>query len=406
MGAGRSRRTGLILIVLILLILVIGVAAIFLLQGFLGGGGTAEPGGGQDVAEVPTTTPPPTVNIIVAARDIPRGARLTVQDVSIMRWPLLAEAPPPIDALVVAEGDGAGLEQVEGRIARVDIITGQPVLDFMLTPGDEPTSLGDLGSDAALLIPSGSVMITIPITRISAAGYSLREGDHVDVFASYSFVDVDEDFQSVLPNEAIILTDNPELVALGIQQFQYVVGRRETGGPFGSTLLVIPNSNNQQQQIPRQTTQLVIDNAVVVRMGTFPLADLNQPIVITPAPPPTPSQQQEEGAPDQAAGPTPTAIPAFQVPDVISLAMSRQDALVLKYSLEMGAKIDLVLRSALDDDINNIVTDPVTQEYIINFYNVQVPAKLPQAFGMNLLGFDEMVQNLAAGAEETPTEGQ
>jgi hypothetical protein len=122
---------------------------------------------------------------------------------------------------------------------------------------------------------------------------------------------------------------------------------------------------------------MVIDNAMILQVGTWPLAGLNEPIVVTPAPPPTanPDQGQEAQEGEQAP-PTATPIP---VPDVVTLTMSRQDALVLKYALETGAKIDLALRSALDDDVNDIVTDTVTLQYIIDFYNVAIPPKLPIA---------------------------
>jgi len=371
MGAGRGRRTGIILILLVIIILVVGIGVLFLLQGSLGG---------TTASSEPTPappTPPPTVNVIIASRDIPRGARLGVQDVTIMAWPILADAPPPLGALTLTGEEGsAGLEQVDGRIARVDILNGQPVLDFMLTPGTEPAGIGDAGSDAALLIPAGQVAYAIPIDRFSSVAYAVREGDHVDLMMSFRFVDVDEDFQTILPNEGLLITDQPDLLAAGLQSFQYDLGREEDG-PFGTTLLVLPTTNDESEprQRPRQATQMVIDNAMVLRVGTWPLAGLNEPIVVTPAPPPTavPDSQGGEG---EAPPPTATPIP---VPDVVTMTMSRQDALVLKYALETGAKIDLVLRSALDDDINDIVTDTVTLQYIIDFYNVAIPPKLPIA---------------------------
>jgi Flp pilus assembly protein CpaB len=397
MGASRGRRTGLILIILILLILIAGGAAIYLLQNGLLGETSEVP---EEVEVVPTATPPPAIRVIVAARDIPRGARLGIQDVTTIPWPDLAEAPPPIDALIVTEGEGFGLEQVEDRIVRVDILKGQPILNFMITPGEEPIGLADRGSDAALLIPSGSVMMTIPISRLSAAGYALREGDHVDVFASVQFVNIDEDFQTLLPNRLQLLTDDEELIAAGLQSYQYVEGREEDG-PFGTTLLVMPGDGDVSQR-SRQATQLLIDNAIVVRMGEWPINDLHEPIVITPAPPPTAVPQDQTNAEPAAeeAPPTPTPVPP--APDIISLAMSRQDALVLKYTLEQGANIDLVLRSALDDDVNNVTTDTVTLEYIIQFYDVEIPNSLPQALEPTTA--QDLLDALASEAVEEPAQ--
>lgn len=381
MGAGKNRKRSVTLIIVVLIIIIIGVGGFLLLQSLLRGIGqaaveTLEEGvtvvEGDDI----TPTPASSINLIVAARDIPRGARLSPQDVTVMKWPIMdATSSYLVDALVMSDAEGGpGLDQVDGRIARTDILTGMPMMNYMLTPGDQPTSLSDVGSDAALLIPSGMVMMSIPIDRFSATGFALREGDHVDVMMSFLFANVDEEFQSLLPNTGVILTDDTELIAAGLQGFEYTIGRSESG-PFGSTLLVIPEM--QTGQLVRQTTSLTIDNAIVMRVGQWPLSDLNQPIIVTPAPPPTavPEGGTTEGEPTPAA----TAIPAIQVPDMISLAMSRQDALVMKYALEMDAEITLVLRSALDDEIAEIVTDPVTLDYIIQYYNVPVPANLDVA---------------------------
>ena len=386
MGAGRGRRTGIILILLIIVVLVIGIGVLFVMQGLGGGGG----GGAAAEPTAPPPTAPPTVNVLVAARDLPRGARLTVQDVTVIAWPILENAPPPFGALILSNDEGApGLEQVEGRIARVDILNGQPVLDFMLTPGQDPTALSDTGSDAALLIPSGQVAYSIPISRLSSVAYAIREGDHVDLLMSFRFVDVDEDFQTILPNDSVVLVQTGDTLT----QDQLPVGRQEDG-PLGTTLVVVPSANDGTQR-PRQATQLVIDNAMVLRVGEWPLSGLNEPIVVTPAPAPTQSSDQQSS--DQAeATPLPTAIPA---PEVVTLVMSRQDALVLKYALETGAAIDMALRSALDDDINDIVTDTVSLQYIIDFYNIAIPPRLPVAQDPRIDG-----SSLPdTGAEASPT---
>jgi Flp pilus assembly protein CpaB len=378
MGAGRGRRTGIILILLIIIILVVGIGVLFFLQSQTPTTPqTGETIGGEtDGSEVipPTPTTPPTVQVIVAARDIPRGARLSVQDVTVISWPLLAEAPPPTDALIVSSQEGEpGLEQVEERIARVDILNGQPILNFMLTESDQPTDLASEGSDASLLIPSGQVAVAMPINRLSSVSYAIREGDHVDLMMSFRFVDVDDDFQTILPNSALLLTDDEALALIGVNILEMEYGREEDG-PFGTTLILFTNINDITQR-PRQSTQLIIDNAMVLRVGSWPLAGLNEPIVITPVPPPTAAPTEEGGG---AEAPPPTATPIV-LPDVVTLTMSRQDALVLKYALETGADIDLALRSTLDDDVADIPTDTVTLQYIIDFYNVAVPPRLPVA---------------------------
>jgi hypothetical protein len=88
----------------------------------------------------------------------------------------------------------------------------------------------------------------------------------------------------------------------------------------------------------------------------------------------TPGAVPAEGAVE----PTATTQPLL-VPDIVTLVMSRQDALVLKYALETGADIDLALRSVLDNEVTDVTTDSVTLQYIIDFYNIIQPPKMPIA---------------------------
>jgi Flp pilus assembly protein CpaB len=402
MSSGGRRRTGLILIVLILVVVLIGVGGLYVLQRVLPSATAPDV---SEEEEPPPTPVPDTVGVIVANRQIPRGAHLSIQDVRIEQWPLSVDRP--IGALEVRQGeDAAGPEQVEGLIARVDILDGQPILSFMLSDPDQP-ELVDTGSDIALQLPSGTVMVAMPITRLSAVGYALRPGDHVDVLMSFTFVDVDEEFQTLGPNQTIVLTDDEDLANL-IGGIELPEGRQEQG-PFGSTLLIVPNTEATAGAIPRQTTQLVIDNAIVTRLGTWSLSDIDQPIVVTPAPASQTTGEEGTGGETQqtADQPTPTPLPSIPIPDIITLAMSRQDALVLKYALENDAKVDLALRSALDDDITNIETDAVTLEYITSFYGVDVPPVLPYALDprMNLLDLLSGTGTGGTTGETPPSDG-
>jgi Flp pilus assembly protein CpaB len=365
MGAGRGRRTGMVLILIIVIILVVvGGIGYMLLQS---GNSVANnpPSDGATGGE-PTAIPEPvTVNVIVAARDLPRGTRLSRQDVTMVPWPL--SVARPTGALEIPDSpDAAGLEQVDGRIAKVDILSGQPVLNQMITPGDQPAGLGQIGSDAALVIPSGQVAIAFPLNRLSGVAYAMRAGDHVDILVSFRMVDVDEDFQTILPNHV-----GAQSVTEGQSPTFTIFGRQEQG-PLGTTVMVVPSEDTQR---PRQVTQMLIDNVTVLRVGTFPLEDIDHPIVVTQAAP----QPTESAAPAEGElTPTPVA-QVIVVPDIVTLMMSRQDALVLKYALETGADIDFALRSVLDNEITDVTTDSVTLQYIIDFYNVAIPPRMPIA---------------------------
>lgn len=372
MGVGRGRRTGMVLILIIIIVLVVVLGGGYILLQMMGGGGAPGPGGQPPVAEVTATPVPTTVDVIVAARDIPRGTRMSASDVTTIPWPDSVNLPT--GALVVPlSPDAPGLEQVDERIARVDILQGQPVLDHMLTPGDEPTELSQSGSDAALMIPSGQVAIAFPLNRVSGVAYALRAGDHVDILVSFRFVDVDEDFQTILPNSVGLRILPADLVEEEGSEPLRIMGREEDG-PFGIRIMVVPSEVSQR---PRQVTQLLIDNATILRVGTFPLGDVDQPIVVTEEPATPPPAQSETGETPVEGQVTPTPAPEIViVPDIVTLVMSRQDALVLKYALETGADIDFALRSVLDNQVTDVTTDSVTLQYIIDFYNVANPPRL------------------------------
>lgn len=401
MGAGRARKTGIILIVIFLVVLLVAAGAVFLLRGTLLNVARTAAEGGEELQQVVQPTAPPTIDILVAAQDIPRGAVVSADHLTVMPWPALEEAPPPLGVMVVDGNSGSGLEQAVGRMARADILAGSPVLETVLTGVDQTTELADIGSDAALLIPSGHVALAVPVTRLSSVAYALREGDHVDVMMSFRFMDVDEEFQTELPNNAVLLEQDEETGELRVTE--YPVGREERG-IFGDTIMMVPGDGEKAVQ---QTTQLVIDNAVVMKVGNWPINDLNQPIVVTPAPTPTPipeGEGMEDGQAVAQAEVQPTPVPALPVPDVITLIMPRQDALVMKYATEQGASIDLVLRSASDDGVEDIATDPVTLSYIINSRNVTPPEKLPVALDPRLDMLNDLLEDDVYVAPPPPEE--
>lgn len=100
---------------------------------------------------------PATVEVLVAARDLPAGERLTSGDVSIARWP--ADLAP------------AGLTgAVAGRVLAAPLRQGEAITDLRL-----------LGSELALAHPELTVMpLRLPDP---AAVELLRVGDRIDLSA-------------------------------------------------------------------------------------------------------------------------------------------------------------------------------------------------------------------------------
>jgi len=362
MAPRRGSRVGLIIIVLIILVLVVVVGVIAL--GSIFNGSNTPASNGNPTQEAPT--PVPQTQIIVAQHDIRRGARLTQDDVQAADWP--DSMIPPNAYTVGSTPDQPGLEQIDGKIARVDILANQPVLSNMVAD-EKDLSLQATGSDAALMIPSGQVAVAFPLNRMMGVAYALRTGDHIDVLMSFRFVDVDKQFQSLLPNNVGAATAFPSS-SQGSQPPPLTIAGREENGPFSTKIMVVPS----EPQRPRQVTQMVIKNAIVLHLGDWPLTDTLESIVVTPAP----TAAATAGATPAPQGASPTELPPAP-PDIITLIMSRQDALVLKYSLETGASIDFALRSALDNDVTDVSTDSVTLQYLMDFYDITEPPALPIA---------------------------
>ena len=103
------------------------------------------------------------VPVVVAARDLARGAVLTPEAVRIQTVPS-AFAPP---------GRVSALEQVEGRTLVSDLAEGEAVTD---------TRIGVRGGPVASLVPSGLRAFAIPA---GVPPGTLRAGDRVDVLATF-----------------------------------------------------------------------------------------------------------------------------------------------------------------------------------------------------------------------------
>ena len=83
-------------------------------------------------------------------------------------------------------------------------------------------------------------------------------------------------------------------------------------------------------------------------------------------------------APQGGGGQQATPVPA--VPQVATLEVDPQDALVLKYARENGAQMDIALRSARDVE-SRFSTEAVTLQYVFERFKVAVPPKLDYGIG-------------------------
>lgn len=348
--------------VLILLLLVVviggGTAAFLLLNQQQGANNTPPPDTTPIVVEVlPTPVPVEFVEIVVAIQDLPRGIVIPEDGVALRPWP---KESAPNNSI---EGQD-GLRSVIGKIARTDIVREAPVLFNQLV--EDLGKIGRKGSDAAAVLPTGLVAVAVPVDRLTNVANAPMSGDYVDIILSFLFVDVDEEFQSRLPNRITLTTLKQD----GSLEFQTgIEGRVEPSGDFPFPIVVGPS----EIQRPRLVTQRTIQTAFVVHVGEFPPdGDF---LMRRPTPTPVPTQD-----PNAEGGPTPPPPPptATTPPkDIITLAVEPQDAVVLVWAIESRLPITLALRSA--NDLNRTATNAVTLEYMLSTYNVPQPPRLPYA---------------------------
>lgn len=339
----RTNRT----VVLIIVLLLLAVAA----GGYLWMRSRSTPAPASEAT--PTEPPQEMVDIVVAAQNIPRGERVSVENLAVVLQPW------PKDALPLEYF--SALEQVDQKFARMDIPRGMPVVPGML---GEPGGMLSVEGSAAALFESGRVAYTIPMDTQGAVGWAPMPGDRVHILAAIQLLSVDPEFQSPLPNKFLSLPTTEE------QQLSGDYGRFEAL-PNGQDAFIYQSGPS----IPNLVVQMTVQNAIVWRIGTW-----SEPAAQVTAV--TAQGGQTSGllgtAPQEAEA-TPMATPIMRGDiEPVTLLVYPQDALVLKYLLEMGADLDLVLCSAADS--GPVITEPVWLRYVLDKYQISdQPSDLPVA---------------------------
>jgi len=306
-----------------------------------------------------TATPVPTQQIWVALQPIPRGGEFVEGTLGLRDWPS-TNVPP--DAI----GDQS---ETIGRVASVDIVQGMPILRGYLA------ERGAAGQ-AALLVPEGRVAVAFPIDEQSSVAYAVQPGDFVDVLIVASFIDLDRDFQTKLPNLISFFSKQVDEEGNVVVQFSAPTDEGRFEAPPGLPP-EIPGAyvNAREAQRPRRVAQLTVQAAKVLRVG--PWIDLP-----TDQPPPT-----EEGQPPPPPPP----------PDIVTLAVSPQDALVLLWARQSEMYMELALRAPATEDAT-YGPEAVTLQYMLARFDIAVPPELEFGFAR------EAFTTAGASTEEVPPE--
>ena len=294
------------------------------------------------------------VNIVITTQSIPRGEVITENVVALI--------PFPKKELV--EGTFlTSLDQVIGKKAMYPLEPRMPVTSSLLL--DSVTG----GSIASFDIPVDKTALSVPIDREALVAFAPQPGDHVMVIGCLWLIDMDPEYQTKLPNFTASVTkqifnaeSTVESLSINIQggSDASAQGRTELDPTLNEPIYVQPS----EAQRPRLVCQNVIQDAIILRVGDFPIDGVEK---VTTEPTPEPVAGQEQVAPE----PIPD-------PDIVTLIVSPQDAILMSYLRQSNISYTLALRNP--NNIQEIVTDAVTQQYLMDQKDIPLPAKLP--FGL------------------------
>ena len=303
----------------------------------------------QPQANVTAPAPVEMVDIVMVTQKVPRGGVLDRQVLELVPWQKSS----------LIDGMFSNLDEVVGRQARYELTPGVPLMSGMLVDSADQISGGGI---AALSIPRGMVAVSIPVSRLSSVSYAPQSGDHVNVIVTTMFLDLDTDFQTALPNQTIGViapgtgtltgstgqsqnqgeTQAQGSAGLSVESNSVVAvsggggatqGRAEIDPVLGQSFYLVPS----EKQRPRITSQNLIQDVIVLKMGDFAYEGQQSPQVSE-----TPQATTEE------------------------------------QTTSTSAELTLALRAANDD--SRFETEAVTLQFLLDQYNIPVPVKLP--YGM------------------------
>ena len=316
---------------------------------------------------LPTPTATPVlrlIEVVVAKADLPVGEELRPELMEV-------ELRPETNVALMGQYTISDTQDLVGQFTRVDISKGQEILKPMVAYS--PNEVASFGSDLALYLNEGMVAVAFPIDKFSGAAYALRPGDSVDAMMTMRFIDIDPEFHTALPN-LVSRVYEPDLLAGSAFLFpeSTSAGRLEHLTLINKTVEIIPanpfaipgeeGAADVPRAIAKRVTQLTLQQAEVVWVGTWrgPLDEQNEEEdeIIAAAEEEASGIDIGIGGDDGAVTEeddtiaseeaTPLPLRFEDTPDVVILSMFPQDALSLKWAMDRGLDIDLVLRAQGD----------------------------------------------------------
>lgn len=256
----------------------------------------------------PTVTPEPKVPAVIALQDIPAYTDIPAEAVGTQE---IAESKLTNHLLAP--------EAVIGRRAARTILRGSFIMSDWIV---DPETVVQEGKNASLNITPDAqgrprVAMAFEAAELRDVAGAIQNGDFVDILISYELLDTEQE----LPE--------PE----------------------------VPTVEECPVPCPERTAvllaQLLLQDVEVYRVGPW--------LMPTPTPVPEGEEEIEE-------------VPAEGQPvrsRTLTLLLTQQDALVVKFARESGASIDLVLRGR--DDHEQVRTETVSLQYVMTRFEITMP---------------------------------
>ena len=369
-----SRRTILILVFVFGIVMLSIVGVVFILQQNQpvetvtdGEDGAPAPDGVDVDNTEPEETASPRVEVVVSLQTVPRGHQMTAD--------ILALDMRPAES--VGNNVITSIDEALNLYARTDIYQGETLTYDTLV--DDITKVGLESYGPSSLIPPGYVAQSVPMNRLTGVGYGVSEGDYVDIMVTFFFRQIDEEFQTYLPNDAAFYleeqiqavedsgTGDPlQIITEPVIFFVSPIGRFEEL-PTGDLAHISPN---QEDVAPRPVpVTMIIQNARVVQVGQYRLPPDPANLIPTPTPEAV-AEGEPTPTPQPVANPTATPSPA----DVVVVALQPQQQLLLRYAVEVNAQVFFALRGVNDGQLYSV--ENMTLDYLLERFNVEVPPNL------------------------------
>lgn len=162
-----------------------------------------------------------TLPVIVAARDIPEGTTIDRLAVSVVQWP----------APTVPAGVYSNIDSVAGRVTRVNVYKGEPMVPGRLAP--EGT-----GPGLEVKIAPGKRAMSVRINDVSGISGMIQPNSRVDILLTLNPT------EGMPEREAKIFMENMKILAMGAQ-----VQRGDDGRPIQTTVATLEVTPEESERL-------------------------------------------------------------------------------------------------------------------------------------------------------------